>query len=86
MPHTSAAGPLAALGALTDEPVSTSDLYERVGYPALMRAGCIPYRRFRGALAELEAEGLAASEQGADGDTLWRRTPSGEQQQLRLKR
>ncbi len=86
MPRTSAAGPLTALAALAGEAATTSDLYDRVGYPALMRAGMIPYRRFRAALAELEAEGLAASAAGEDGDTLWRLTPSGEEQQLRLQR
>jgi hypothetical protein len=86
MPRSSARGPLTALAALTDEPVSTSDLYERVGYVALMRAGLIPYRAFRQALAELEAEKLAESATGEDGETLWRRTASGEQQQLRLQR
>jgi len=79
----SSAGPLTALAALTDEPTSTSDLYERVGYVALMRAGVIPYKKFRLALAELEAEGLAASETGEDGDTLWRRTEAGAAQQAR---
>jgi hypothetical protein len=86
MPRTSAAGPLTALTFLTDEPQSTSDLYDKVGYTALMRAGMIPYRRFRTALAELEAEGLAEGSTGEDGDTLWRRTPSGQEQQLRLQR
>jgi hypothetical protein len=74
------------LAALTAQPTSTSDLYDRVGYTALMRANLIPYKAFRRALSELEAEGLAASETGEDGDTLWRRTASGEQQQLRLQR
>jgi hypothetical protein len=85
MPRTSSAAPLAALKALSDEPVSTSALYDRIGYVALMHAGMIPYRRLRAALAELEKEGLASSETGEDGETLWRRTPSGEQQQLRLQ-
>ena len=77
MARTSAHGPLTALHVLTDEPVSTSDLYELVGYPALMRAGMIPYRTFRSALAQLEAEGLAVSSTGEDGDTLWARTERG---------
>jgi hypothetical protein len=51
-----------------------------------MHAGLIPYRAFRQALAELEAEGLAESSPGEDGETLWRVTASGEQQQLRLQR
>jgi hypothetical protein len=81
MPRTSAAGPLTALTVLTDAPESTSDLYEKVGYAALMRAGMIPYRKFRSALAELEAEGLASSQEGEDGDTLWCRTASGASRQ-----
>jgi hypothetical protein len=85
MPRTSSAGPLTALRVLSDEPTSTSALYDKVGYVALMRAGMIPYRSFRAALAELETEGFATSETGEDGDTLWRRTASGEEQQLRLQ-
>lgn len=77
MPRTSARGPLTALRVLSDEPASTSDLYELVGYPALMRAGMIPYRSFRNALVQLEAEGLAASTEGEDGETLWTRTERG---------
>jgi hypothetical protein len=83
MPITSSAGPFTALAVLTDEPQSTSELYERVGYVALMRANMIPYKRFRMALVELQAEGLAASETGEDGDTLWRRTPAGAARQAR---
>ena len=61
------------LDVLTDEPTSTSDLYERVGYPALVRAGLVPYDAFRAELVRLSAAGLA--EQGTDGDgaTTWRR-------------
>ena len=61
------------LGALTDEPTSTSDLYDRVGYPQLLRAGLIGYHEFRTALDALAKEGLADSETGDDGSTLWRR-------------
>jgi hypothetical protein len=61
------------LPALTAEPASTSDVYERVGYIALMRAGLIGYAAFRHWLVALEAEGLVASETGDDGSTLWRR-------------
>ena len=66
-------GPLAVLHALGDEPVSTSDLYERIGYVELMRVNLIPYAAFRRALAELDAEGLAESSEAEDGATLWRR-------------
>jgi hypothetical protein len=61
------------LAALTDEPTSTDELYDRVGYPALVRAGLVQYRAFRDALAGLEAAGLAHSSEGRDGATLWRR-------------
>ena len=61
------------LGALTSEPTSTSDLYERVGYLALTRIGLVPYPAFRAELDKLAAEGLAARDDGPDGSTLWRR-------------
>ena len=67
------------LAVLTDEPTSTDDLYDRVGYPALMRVGLIQYHAFRAELTKLSAAGLAESSEGADGATLWRRpTPQGE--------
>lgn len=59
------------LDALTSEPTTTSDLYDRVGYPALTRVGLIPYRAFRDELAKLSAAGLARSEDAADGSTVW---------------
>ena len=61
------------LGALTDEPTSTSDLYDRLGYPRLLRAGLIGYHDFRAALEALSREGLAHGEPADDGSTLWRR-------------
>ena len=60
------------LAALTPELTSTDELYDRVGYPALVRVGLIQYPRFRAALAQLAADGLAEHEPGADGGTLWR--------------
>ena len=63
----------ALLAALTDEPTSTSDLYDRIGYPALVRIGLVPYPAFRAELEKLAAAGLAEKETGADGSTLWRR-------------
>ncbi len=42
-----------------------------------MQAGLIPYAAFRRALAELEAEGLATSATGEDGETLWALTGRG---------
>jgi hypothetical protein len=35
------------LAALTDEPTSTSELYDRVGYSTLVRIGLVPYEAFR---------------------------------------
>lgn len=61
------------LAALTDEPASTSELYDRVGYPALVRVGLVPYDAFRDELARLSAAGLAERETAADGAALWRR-------------
>ena len=62
----------ALLAALTDEPVTTSDLYDRVGYMRLTELGLVPYDAFRRALAELCAGGLADSFIAADGSTRWR--------------
>jgi hypothetical protein len=64
------------LAALTNEPVSTSELYDRVGYLALARAGLIPYSAFRSELETLAAAGLAISATGEDGSTLWRAAPT----------
>jgi DNA-binding PadR family transcriptional regulator len=77
MPPTSAAGPLAILSVLTEEPTSTAELYDRVGYVRLMRAGLIPYRAFKNALVELQAEGLARSARGEDESTVWSLTAKG---------
>ncbi len=59
------------LAELSTDPVSTSDLYERIGYSALTRLGLVPYPAFRDALAELEAAGLARSGTADDGSTVW---------------
>lgn len=67
----------ALLAALGDEPISTSGLYDRVGYPALVRLGLVPYHAFRAELQRLSAAGLAERQTADDGATLWRRaTPS----------
>jgi hypothetical protein len=63
----------ALLALLTSEPVATSDLYDRVGYPALVGLGLVPYPAFRAQLERLEAAGLVVSEPGEDGATRWRR-------------
>jgi hypothetical protein len=65
------------LDALTSEPTTTSDLYDRVGYPALTRLGLIPYRAFRDELAKLSAAGLAHSGNAPDGSTTWWRSSGG---------
>jgi hypothetical protein len=61
------------LGALTDEPTSTDDLYARVGYPALVRIGLVPYDAFRAELVRLSKQGMAESRTDEDGATTWRR-------------
>ena len=66
----------ALLAALTSEPASTSELYERVGYATLVRVGLIPYDAFRAELVRLSAAGLAENDTAADGSTLWRLTDS----------
>jgi hypothetical protein len=60
------------LSAVTNEPTSTSELYERIGYLALAQVGLIPYAAFRTELARLSADGLVDSETGDDGSTRWR--------------
>jgi hypothetical protein len=59
------------LAALTSEPTSTSDLYERIGYLTLARLGLIPYPAFREELARLSAAGLAQQDTAQDGSTVW---------------
>jgi len=66
----------ALMAVLTDEPASTSDLYERIGYPTLTRLGLIPYPAFRAALARLAATGAVESQAAPDGSTTWRRAPT----------
>ena len=60
------------LAALTDEPTSTSELYDRVGYPTLARVGLIPYEAFRAELVRLAAAGLAERHTAEGGETMWR--------------
>jgi hypothetical protein len=62
------------MAVVTTEPASTSDLYDRVGYPTLARIGLIPYHAFRDALATLAATGAIEGQTAADGSTIWRRT------------
>lgn len=60
------------LSAVTEQPTSTSDLYDRVGYATLTRVGLIPYQAFRAELVQLEADGRLVSETAEDGSTTWR--------------
>jgi hypothetical protein len=60
------------LSALTSEPASTSELYQRLGYARLTRLGLVPYDAFRAELAGLVAAGVAASDTALDGATMWR--------------
>ena len=62
----------ALMAVITAEPASTSELYERVGYPTLARLGLIPYAAFRDALARLAATGAIESHTAPDGSTMWR--------------
>lgn len=62
----------ALLAALTSEPASTSEIYDRVGYLTLTRVGLVPYHAFRADLGKLSAAGLIESHTGADGSTMWR--------------
>jgi hypothetical protein len=61
------------LAALSDDPTSTDDLYARVGYPALVRIGLVPYDAFRAELVRLSRQGLAETGTDEDGATTWRR-------------
>ncbi len=65
------------LTSLTATPTSTSDLYDRLGYGTLTQLGLVPYDAFRAELDKLAAAGLAATEVGGDGSTLWRRPSAG---------
>jgi hypothetical protein len=77
----------ALLAALANEPASTSELYERVGYATLTRLGLVPYAAFRAELVRLSAAGLAESHAAADGATMWRlATPAGEREPERTRR
>ncbi|HET9104228.1 MAG TPA: hypothetical protein VFN55_12820 [Solirubrobacteraceae bacterium] len=57
--------------ALDSEPATTSELYDRVGYRDLLRAGLIPYSAFRGVLVALVAAGRAQTTTAADGTARW---------------
>jgi hypothetical protein len=63
----------ALLAVISTEPTSTSDLYDRIGYAALVRLGLVPYEAFRAELAALAATGAIESATAPDGSTVWRR-------------
>ncbi len=65
----------ALMAVLTSEPASTSELYDRIGYPTLARLGLIPYDSFRAELAALSATGAVESGTRPDGSTTWRLAP-----------
>jgi hypothetical protein len=69
------------IAVLTSEPASTSELYDRIGYPTLTRLGLIPYDSFRAELAALAATGAIQSGTGSDGSTTWRLAPGNEPEQ-----
>ena len=62
------------MAVITTNPTTTSDLYDRVGYPTLARIGLIPYHAFRDALSTLAATGAIEGQTAPDGSTMWRRT------------
>jgi hypothetical protein len=63
------------LDALDEAPLSTSDLYARVGYARLLGLGLIPYHAFRAELAKLTQAGLAGCATAEDGSSVWWRLP-----------
>ncbi len=67
----------ALLAAVTSEPTSTSELYDRIGYPSLTRLGLVPYDAFRAELARLSAAGMIDSHTAGDGSTMWRLAADG---------
>jgi hypothetical protein len=66
------------LAVVSVQPTSTSELYERIGYPTLARLGLIPYHAFRAELAALAATGAIESDTAPDGSTTWRRAAGDE--------
>lgn len=68
----------ALMAVISTDPTSTSDLYDRVGYPTLVRLGLIPYHAFRAELAALAATGAIESATAPDGSTVWRRASENE--------
>jgi hypothetical protein len=60
----------AILTALAEGPATTSELYDRLGYPALLRLQLIDYRAFRRVVGELEDAKRISGEPDENG-TIW---------------
>ena len=58
------------LRALADGPATTSQLYDKLGYPVLLQLQLIDYRAFRRVVGELEQAGRILGEAHEDG-TVW---------------
>ncbi len=60
----------AILAALAEGPATTSQLYDRLGYPVLLRLQLIDYRAFRRVIGDLEKDGRITGEPHEEG-TVW---------------
>ena len=60
----------AILAALAEGPATTSQLYDRLGYPVLLRLQLIDYRAFREVIGTLERDRRITGEPGEHG-TVW---------------
>jgi hypothetical protein len=69
----------ALLAAVGSERITTSELYDRMGYPTLVAHGLVSYHAFRAELARLSGAGLLAYESAPDGSTVWWRTATGDE-------
>ena len=67
--------PSVLLDVLDEAPLSTSELYTRVGYARLLGLGLIPYPAFRAELARLAQAGLVGYATTEDGSSVWWRLP-----------
>ena len=75
----------ALLAALTREPASTSEIYDRVGYATLTRVGLVSYHAFRAELAKLSAAGLVESCTDGDGSTVMATAPTSAGEEWRAR-
>lgn len=62
----------ALLAALTGEPETTAEIYDRVGYATLTRAGLVSYHAFRAELAKVSAQDSSRVATDCDGLTVGR--------------